>query len=750
MAYSETPFPGKDTLRTILQLVRYDIPPLIVGKSSIGKSYTIIELTKKWRITNSLLYIGSEKVENIEGLAKLISGDYDKDEAGSDILKFLKPYWFPNTKTITEQVKSGRKIFSNYVKNYYDTREFQYNYDILHQILLGLMDVEYVENETEVSVQLIDMGDKNLSDVVEPVMLNTKPFTFKRTLDTVLQVETANEGTLPPTKAGFDEVKNMCMYLTTILGYGNYWLILDELDKVSKFEQDKYAPLLHIVRERTLKNWTMKEVNDKEGLNVPESIQNEDYDKVVKLVNGTLDRGLPVTDARVIGIANATINIESALFRRFCQIIMEDTMSLTETKSAEVNAIKNCIKDNVGEQQMDITDLMNNVRMLDEVNLQWQYSFLPKILNQGDRFGNYFYKNFSNYYNRILRDRGDVSNTWGAIQSDPYRFENTSFGKVWKDNFIGNKDIEGNPAMEDKFGGLFTLWGCLVEQEFNPGAIKEDVAIAGFSQTGGGSMSPLEQERSLLQEEYTELGDNFWVQLNNDLIEEYGETIGNPSALNNWTNKVLFKVKAANINSKGEYDQLPGVGSKILPFVYGVMMRAYRHDEQLDSDLFTQQIATINKFFTDLLNKDGDTGKHPLKFDAAECQKLMQGVENEKVFGVSKKEQKVLGGNSLYGFPANNLLSFGTHYGDSLSFALYMRFYFPNEWLKFSATTLSSLKSFNEFMDDVKKKKFGADKVYAFLHLPKVRDYIKRLYDSTPKTKMNAMNVGFIKKLMKF
>ena len=36
-------FKGPEILKTILQLVRYDIPPLIVGKSSIGKSYTIIE-----------------------------------------------------------------------------------------------------------------------------------------------------------------------------------------------------------------------------------------------------------------------------------------------------------------------------------------------------------------------------------------------------------------------------------------------------------------------------------------------------------------------------------------------------------------------------------------------------------------------------------------------------------------------------------------------------------------------------------
>ena len=59
---------GTDTLKTILQLVRYDIPVLVVGKSSIGKSYTLIELTQKWRVPSSMLYIGSEKPENIEGI----------------------------------------------------------------------------------------------------------------------------------------------------------------------------------------------------------------------------------------------------------------------------------------------------------------------------------------------------------------------------------------------------------------------------------------------------------------------------------------------------------------------------------------------------------------------------------------------------------------------------------------------------------------------------------------------------------
>ena len=67
----EASFDGKSTIDTALQLIRYDIPVLILGKSSIGKSYTLIDITKKWHIPHQLLYIGSEKSENIEGIPKL-------------------------------------------------------------------------------------------------------------------------------------------------------------------------------------------------------------------------------------------------------------------------------------------------------------------------------------------------------------------------------------------------------------------------------------------------------------------------------------------------------------------------------------------------------------------------------------------------------------------------------------------------------------------------------------------------------
>ena len=743
MAYSENPYPGKETLRTILQLVRYDIPCLIVGKSSIGKSYTIIELTKKWRITNSLLYIGSEKVENIEGLAKIISSDYDKDEAGSDILKFLKPYWFPNTKTITEQVGKGRLIFENYFNNYYSAGEKQYTYEALHSILLGCMDIDFGENETEISVQLIDRGDNNISDVTSPKTLNEKAFTFKRTLESVVQVETANEGTLPPAEAGFDELKMMCMYLCTVLGYGNYWLILDELDKVTQYEQDKYAPLLHIVRERTLKNWTMKEVNDKEGLNIPNSIDGENYESVVKLVNNSLDRGLPVLDTRIIGIANATKDIEEALFRRFCQVVMESVMSLSETNTPEVNAIKNCIKENVGENQMNLDSLIPKITFLDEVNLQWQYGFLPKMLNQTDRFGNYFYKDFITYYQKTLAGLGSEAEAWNAIATDPYRFERTAFGKIWKDNFIADKDISDNPTMEKEFGGLFTLWACLVENEFNPGGYNSDVGIAGFDEgVSNVPMTELEQERQIMAEEIEELGpENFLYQTTRDLTTEYEEAKISAPSLTEWTNKVLQKIGAANVNSKGDYDTLPGT-EPLIPALYKVLISSYRNDKQLDADLFNQQMMIVNDFFTEFLNRDGLQGTHPVKVDKSETERLFYGVELSKIRGLDERKKASQSKQGLYGITG--------HYDKSMSFALYMRFNFLNEFLLFQITTLNDLQTFNAFKDKTKIEGSEENMVYNFLHTPVVKDRIKEIYDNVPPAERRKKNVEFLRQLMDF
>ena len=71
------PLSDKDMILYILNFIRYDVPILMAGKSSIGKSYTILEMAKQWGLPNAVLYVGSEKADNIEGLPKLIQATQD-------------------------------------------------------------------------------------------------------------------------------------------------------------------------------------------------------------------------------------------------------------------------------------------------------------------------------------------------------------------------------------------------------------------------------------------------------------------------------------------------------------------------------------------------------------------------------------------------------------------------------------------------------------------------------------------------
>ena len=75
----------------------------------------MIDITEKWNIPHQLLYIGSEKSENIEGIPKLTDRKENKE-----ILEYLQPFWFPNADVITKSVKNGRVVFEKFVSEYWD------------------------------------------------------------------------------------------------------------------------------------------------------------------------------------------------------------------------------------------------------------------------------------------------------------------------------------------------------------------------------------------------------------------------------------------------------------------------------------------------------------------------------------------------------------------------------------------------------------------------------------------------------
>jgi hypothetical protein len=667
---------GTDTLKTILQLVRYDIPVLVVGKSSIGKSYTIIEVTEKWRVPSSILYIGSEKPENIEGLAKLISSDYetkknDKGQTtkqGDDILKFLKPYWFPNSNTISTQVANGQRIFDNYIKIYDKVgTEFTYSYKILHQILICLMDIKYPPNENKLLVNLVDDGFNTLSDNKgTKQILNSKGFEFKRSKETDIQSSTAYEYTLDTDEAGRDDIRDMCMYLCTLLGYGNYWLILDELDKVGEGETEKYAPLLHIVRERTLKSWTMKEINDKKGMPIPLEVEYGSYRSMADLIRTQIKKGLPLLDCRIIGIANATKDIEGALFRRFCQIIMRSTMSLYPPKD-EVSQIMNCV-DEFLPNRMNVGLLLRKIAFLDEVNLQWQYSFLPKMLNKTDIDGNFIYQNFNSYFQKILKaENNNFESAEINLRSNTKElFNKTAFGQIWRDNYLGG-DIAKDEGVQSLLKDMVELYLCLAKELYIFQEGDYQSVMAGATKVGGGTLTPLMRLRKEIIQTYKERKDIYFEALKGELQDKYQLTIGNPSALSNWTEQALSHIEASNINEAGDYDQISSVGDKMIPFIYQQIMLNLRLDRKLDTDLFNSQLLRIDKFFDNFLNQAGEGNTHTLSADKEQTEELMFGASNKKLKGMKPQQRKQVESQSLYG-------KYYSYY-NSLSFALYRKYY---------------------------------------------------------------------------
>jgi len=703
---------GEEILKTILQLVRYDIPPLIVGKSSIGKSYTIIELTKRWRMPNDILYIGSEKPENIEGLAKLIDSGYGGE--GEEILKFLKPYWFPNNTTISKQVENGRDIFKKFKSSWSNQSvKYGYTYNCLHLMLIALMDVKFPEDATEISVKLEDTARSYLSDQSEPQTLNQKPFKFIRTQVTKKQNETNIESTLPPSQAGVDEVRDLCMYLTTVLGYGNYWLILDELDKVDKYSQDKYAPLLHIVRERTLKNWTIQPINDKESLNIPMSVEGGYYTGIAENIDKQIAAGLPLLDTRVLGIGNASTEIEEALFRRFVQIIMEDTMSLYPSEDFTTN-IKNCVAQNFPKRNLLDMALLKKLGFLDDVNLAWQYSFLPKIFNQGDKGSNYFYKDFKRYYNDLGRRYQNEKDRQKMMETGEL-LDKTAIGKIFNNNFTGGGQVGKDPDLVKSFAKFLY---CVVDAEWIED--KQTTSTIGSLSPEGTKQTAVGKRRSLLTKMYSENPDLFWDKIETSIIKGFSKTIEgesiNPGGVAKWLDKSLLDIKASNEEDNGTYNQLPEIGGKMIPFVYGKVITLITDEKLVDTDLFDSLMLQMNRFFDGFLNKPDQSPEGVLKSPERDAQELIVNLFGEVSPG-------------------------GIATSDSLSFKIYMNKYFGGEFPLFMKYTLGDAQNFIDFMKSDESKQ-----IINFLKIEPVKERLQQIVDRMKsKGKVNRAIKNLIK-----
>mgnify|MGYP001315847003 CR=1 FL=1 len=545
---TDSVFSGDDTILLVKQLIRYDIPFLLLGKSSIGKSYSIIEMANRWRMPKSMLYIGSEKPSNIEGLPRLTG-----QRAGADTLEFYKPNWFPNTFKIEAYVKEGKQLFETYINEFYDGDKegclSGKNFEALNAIFEGLFVWEW-ESSTTTSegMKLAKLGE-GLSEE----FLNNKAMNVQRELYSDAEIFKLESEAIEKGKAfvARDDVRDLCLYLSTLLGYGNFWLVLDELDKVDESEQDKYAPLLHIVRERTIKEYSMRTLNDGKGAGVPQKVtMGANYQEVKKTLDEAIEKDMPLLDTRIIGIANATDNIEDALFRRFCHVIVEEVM-MVSSPPVEMTAMRECLKEVT--EKSNASALMEDLdfKLLNEVNLQWQFGFLPTMLNQQDGVYNFIKANFLD----ILTSRGineadltSIAQGQRATQDELYqRTADTALFKIIRNNFGVDDEMDGADSIEFQKG----IYKCLASaiqgatyfssdegqsrEEIKMNALKQMISEAINDADGDGDMAA-KILLTQMKTEAAEVSNNSeaidWMRKLLSLVEESNETIARKPLVN--------------------------------------------------------------------------------------------------------------------------------------------------------------------------------------------------------------------------
>lgn len=533
-------FSGRETIKLVKQLIRYDIPFVMLGISSIGKSYSILDMAKRWRMPHSILYIGSEKPSNIEGLPRLVG---KRSETG-DILEFFKPNWFPNSLLVSKYVTNGKKVFENFVNKAYKGSKKGVldgsDFNGLNEIFEGIFQWRWESNTTETQ-------DMVLPKIGTAKDVLNKPFKVSRELldEKELFVKTTED----PNFMQKDEVRDMSLYLSTILGYGNFWLILDELDKVDEAEQDKYAPLLHIVRERIIKNFSMRTLNEGEGAGVPMKVDKGSYKNIKQSIDNSIDKKFPLLDTRIIGIANATANIEEALFRRFLHIIIEEVMMVSDPPK-QLADMRNCLSTVTSNVMGGGNQFLENLefKLLQEVNLQWQFNFFPKLINRNDGQNNYIVRNLQ----MTLAGSG-ISDIQGRLESDKsvasnMLFENASDSALFK-------IVRNNYGIDDEMGGGLSnqfqaqIYGCLVAEVLQQGGAVESIVSEGAKAADVGSDELVSNANAEAIQEALEMVDGDSLKAAQYLIaenlREYTEMEKNNAAIIGYVTSTLQLIESS-------------------------------------------------------------------------------------------------------------------------------------------------------------------------------------------------------------
>ena len=180
---------------------------------------------------------------------------------------------------------------------------------------------------------------------------------------------------------------------------------------------------------------------------------------------------------------------------------------------------------------------------------------------------------------------------------------------------------------------------------------------------------PIQQLRLILEKSYQEDPNIFWDKTELDIIQKFklihdsgGLNIGK---LKLWVSNTLDYTESSLINAKGEYDQLPGIGDKMLPIIYKLMITLISKDPEIDMDLFNSTQDDITKRYDSILSK-GDASK--LKFEESSTQKVFYGASKKEFKGMPCSKMVNVSSKALFQYTTGGVI--GEY---CLSFNVYMR-----------------------------------------------------------------------------
>ena len=542
----------------------------------------------------------------------------------------MQPFWFPNAATITASVKNGRTVYEKFIKSYWDTKnikKFIPNYVNINSILNALSYLSYdgvmpVGDRLIITKQIIDY-DWILDSRDDARVLSSKPFEFVKDATLVL----ANDATYRR-----DDLADMLSYVRTILGYGNYWLILDEIDKVEKYDKDKFAPLLHIVRERTLKNFTMIDVNDGKGLGIPlgKSFKDGGYKNITRDLNALLDANESVLDTRVMSIANNTKEIETALFRRFVQVIAEEVMiwrpSAQTTEQTDMEQCLTSVKAKMVAAKIDSGSLIPKpaiYQRLSEINLQWQYNFFPKMLNIIDLQGNYF------RFNAI--DAKEKSDREGLSWNNEKMF--TSFWQILVNNFY---------VRHPDFNLSAQLYKCL----------EPDLLMTGTEI--GISEKTIEEEikgtLGIINKKVDELGlEDAAFDITEYIRERYPNEVSSEmdklNRLYAWTDIIIEYLRASIFTQKNTVKPIP-ISRYLIPSLVNLFYVSLAADKNFATDNIIQITNRLQSFFKEVAEVDSSFS---FKCDKDATSMAFFGETEKEIKSLSEEQKENISSLSLFG-----------------------------------------------------------------------------------------------------